>query len=150
MLDPFDIEAIKTLKARYFRLMDGKRWQELLNVFTDDCAFEGGDPAPVGREQFVDSVRTTLAGVVSIHRGSMPEIELLTEDHARGTWQFDWIGLEESEASQPDAEMRFGGCGEYREQYRKLDGTWYIASMQTTWMRFRPGTLSRLGYGAAG
>ena len=31
-----DIEAIRQLKARYFRLMDQKRWEELLDVFTAD------------------------------------------------------------------------------------------------------------------
>lgn len=29
-----DIEAIRQLKARYFRLMDQKRWDELRDVFT--------------------------------------------------------------------------------------------------------------------
>jgi hypothetical protein len=140
-----DIEAIKALKARYFRLMDGKRWQELQEVFTEDSSFTGASTEPLGRDQFVDAVRTTLAGVVSIHRGSMPEIELVEADYARGTWQFDWVGLDESEASQPEAEIGFGGYGEYREEYRKIDGRWYISSLETTWMRFRPGTMARLG-----
>jgi len=34
-----EIEAIKQLKARYFRLMDEKRWDEWAEVFTED--FEG-------------------------------------------------------------------------------------------------------------
>lgn len=147
VLDPADIEAIKNLKARYFRLMDAKQWPELRELFTVDSRFERDGGEPLGREQFVEVVRSTLAGVVSIHRGSMPEIELVDGDRARGTWQFDWVCIDESEASQPEADMRFGGCGEYREEYRKIDGSWYISWLQTTWMRFRPGTMARLALG---
>ena len=32
-----DIEAIKQLKHRYFRLMDAKAWDELAAMFTDDA-----------------------------------------------------------------------------------------------------------------
>ena len=41
-----DIEAIKQLKARYFRMMDTKDWDGLARVFTEDVhldmAGEGG------------------------------------------------------------------------------------------------------------
>ena len=33
------IEAIKQLKARYFRLMYTKQWDAYRQVFTDDLAF---------------------------------------------------------------------------------------------------------------
>lgn len=32
-----DVEAIKQVKARYFRLMDTKQWDEMAEVFTEDC-----------------------------------------------------------------------------------------------------------------
>ena len=35
-----DIEAIKQLKARYFRLMDTKRWEEWGDVFTKDARLQ--------------------------------------------------------------------------------------------------------------
>ena len=41
-----DIEAIKQLKARYFRLMDQKKWDEWAMVFSKDAPLvvpEGGD-----------------------------------------------------------------------------------------------------------
>lgn len=31
-----DLEAIKVLKARYFRAMDTKQWDELRSCFTQD------------------------------------------------------------------------------------------------------------------
>ncbi len=33
----WDIEQIKQLKARYFRLMDTKDWAAWRELFTDDC-----------------------------------------------------------------------------------------------------------------
>jgi hypothetical protein len=33
----WDIEQIKQLKARYFRLMDTKDWVAWRDLFTDDC-----------------------------------------------------------------------------------------------------------------
>ena len=35
-----DIEAIKQLKARYFRLMDQKQWEDWGLVFATDCVME--------------------------------------------------------------------------------------------------------------
>ncbi len=35
-----DIEAIKQLKARYFRLLDTKRWDEWGQVFAAGCVME--------------------------------------------------------------------------------------------------------------
>ena len=33
----WDIEQIKQLKARYFRLLDTKDWDAFAELFTDDC-----------------------------------------------------------------------------------------------------------------
>ena len=33
----WDIEQIKQLKARYFRLLDAKDWDAFAELFTDDC-----------------------------------------------------------------------------------------------------------------
>ena len=35
-----DIEAIKQLKARYFRTMDTKHWAAMRQVFTDDVVVD--------------------------------------------------------------------------------------------------------------
>ncbi len=50
----WDIEQIKQLKARYFRLMDTKDWVGWRDLFTDDCLHylpPGGKPErnPIGR-----------------------------------------------------------------------------------------------------
>ena len=51
-----ELEEIKQLKARYFRLMDTKQWKEYGDVFTEDCSMANGpaDEEPiVGRDAIV-------------------------------------------------------------------------------------------------
>jgi 3-phenylpropionate/cinnamic acid dioxygenase small subunit len=54
-----DIEQIKQLKARYFRLLDTKQWEAWGQVFTADCEVRFGeldsDRWIVGRERIVKS-----------------------------------------------------------------------------------------------
>ena len=38
--DLVEIERIKQLKARYFQLMDQKRWDEWADVFTEDVVID--------------------------------------------------------------------------------------------------------------
>jgi len=43
-----EIEAIKQLKARYFRFLDAKQWTDWHTCFTDDLHFfMGQDPQPL-------------------------------------------------------------------------------------------------------
>ena len=44
-----DIEAIKQLKARYFRLLDAKDWEAFVEIFTEDVELLYSVP----EEQFV-------------------------------------------------------------------------------------------------
>src|ERR1700682_3396195 len=83
-----DIEAIKALKARYFRLMDQKRWGEWADVFASDAHLEVPEAAVVvdGRAGVVESVSTVLEGVRTVHHGHMPEIEITGPDTATGVW----------------------------------------------------------------
>jgi len=47
-----DIEAIKQLKARYFRTMDTKDWKAMRQVFTDDlgvCRNSADEKSGIGK-----------------------------------------------------------------------------------------------------
>ena len=73
-----EIEAIKKVKARYFRFLDAKQWTDWRACFTDDLHFfMGQDPQPVASsaDEFVAYVSKLLAGTVTVHHGHMPEIE---------------------------------------------------------------------------
>ena len=77
-----DIEEIRRLKARYFRLMDSKRWDEWRDVFTDDVevrapADTGSDEPTRGRDTFIEATRVFIDDVITVHHGHMSEIDVV-------------------------------------------------------------------------
>jgi hypothetical protein len=134
----FDIEQIKKLKARYFRLMDQKRWDEWAMVFATDAhlVVPEGAVDEHGREAVVASVSGVLEGVRTVHHGHMPEIEITGPDTATGTWaMFDYVEF----APGPSGE-RIGlqGYGHYTEEYVREDGEWRIKSLHLSRLRIDP------------
>ena len=123
-----DIEAIKQLKARYFRTMDTKRWDEMREVFTDDVTVDttaSGGGVVTGADEFLSFLRDTLADVTTVHHGHMPEIELTGPTTATGIWALQDILV------WPNG-MRLDGHGHYHETYEKVDGRWRISSSTLT------------------
>jgi hypothetical protein len=123
-----DIEAIKQLKARYFRLMDTKRWDEMRDVFTDDVTVdttESGGGVVTGADEFIGFLRETLADVITVHHGHMPEIDLTGPADATAIWALQDLLV------WPNG-MRLDGYGHYHETYVKVDGAWKISSSTLT------------------
>ena len=84
-----DVEAIKQLKARYFRTMDTKDWAGLRQVFTDDVVMDttdSGGSVVMGADVFVVFLQQTLAEAVTVHHGHTPEITLTSSTTATGVW----------------------------------------------------------------
>ncbi|MFO8101752.1 MAG: nuclear transport factor 2 family protein [Dehalococcoidia bacterium] len=125
-----EIEEIKKLKARYFRLMDKKLWDEWGEVFTDDATLQyGPNPADVfeGREGIVEGLSNILADAVTVHHGHMPEIEIIDDSTARGAWaMFDYIEM---------TGLILKGYGHYEEEYVKENGRWKIKNLRLTRLR---------------
>lgn len=133
------IDAIKRVKAAYFRCMDRREWEEFATLFMEDAVFdvrgalemprpdEEYDEEPItGVSAIVDYVRTGLTPLISVHYGHMPEIELIDADNARGTWPMHDILV-----APPSAPFKiFRGWGHYWETYRKTDGRWKIATLR--------------------
>ena len=131
MDDIADIEAIKQLKARYFRTMDTKDWAGMRQVFADDVVMdttEAGGNVITGADEFITFLEGTLAGTVTVHQGHMPEIEVTSDTSARGIWS-----LQDLIRWPNGAEMV--GYGHYHETYEKADGEWRIASSRLTRLR---------------
>ena len=123
-----DVEAIKQLKARYFRTMDTKQWDEMRRVFTDDATIdssESGGNVITGADEFMTFLRETLSDVVTVHHGHMPEIEVTSATTAKGIWALQDLLV------WPNG-TRLLGFGHYHETYEKVDGEWHIASSKLT------------------
>ena len=125
-----EIEAIKQLKARYFRCLDLKRWDEFAEVFTEDACLDVGDDVPglvvTGRANIVAMVRGAVGSAVTVHHGHMPEIEIVGPDRARGIW-----AMEDHLEFPGEPPSVVDGRGHYHEEYeRGADGAWRIKSLR--------------------
>jgi uncharacterized protein (TIGR02246 family) len=126
-----DIEAIKQLKARYFRTMDTKDWEGMREVFSDDVVMdtsESGGQVIAGADEFLRFLKTAIGDVVTVHHGHMPEIELTSATTANGIWAM------EDMLRWPDG-RELHGYGHYTETYVKLDGAWRIRTTKLTRLR---------------
>ncbi|HMG26347.1 MAG TPA: nuclear transport factor 2 family protein [Acidimicrobiia bacterium] len=126
-----DVEAIKQLKARYFRLIDTKDWDDLPAVFTHDVEInvsdEGGGVTR-GATDFVSFLRSVIGNAITVHHGHTPEIEVTSPTTATGIWALeDQLWWPEG---GPVAHLH--GFGHYHETYEKTDAGWQIKSLTIT------------------
>ena len=126
-----DIEDIKQLKARYFRMMDTKDWDGLADVFTEDVEIDvtgenGGVTHSVA--DYIPFLRAAIEDVITVHHGHMPEIQLTSPTSAVGIW-----ALEDQLWWPEGASLEYmHGFGHYHETYEKQDAGWRIKTMTIT------------------
>jgi uncharacterized protein (TIGR02246 family) len=123
-----DVEAIKQLKARYFRTLDTKDWDAMRRVFVDQVVIDttaSGGNVVTGADEFMAFLREALAGTVTVHHGHMPEIEVTSATTANGIWAMEDVVV------WPNG-TRLQGYGHYHETYEKAGGEWRIASSTLT------------------
>ena len=136
-----DREAIKELKARYFRCVDGRDWNGFRQLFMDDASFPSGAArgAIEGADEFVTYVREVIEGnhARTVHRGHMPRITIDGPTDAHGSWVLaDYIEWPPDGKTGERRGMR--GYGRYEDSYRKVDGVWKVASQRLTYLRVDP------------
>ena len=126
-----DIEAIKQLKARYFRTMDTKDWGAMRLVFSDDVVMDStdsGGAVVTGADNCMVFLKRALADVITVHHGHTPEIELSSATTAAGIWAMEDM-LRWSDGKE------LHGYGHYHESYEKFDGNWYIKALKLSRLR---------------
>jgi len=143
------IEAIRTLKARYFRALDTKEWDTFLSVFTEDAVLQfdmavpallDGDemsPKMVGKAAIAEFVPRDLATARTIHHGHTSEIEIIDDRNARAIWAMDDVVDHGSKI--------IWGSGHYRETYVREDDGWKIATVHLTRISLDEENRGRIG-----
>ena len=133
-----DREAIRELKARYFRLLDAQEWDAFRQCFTEDAWFDvQGRELVQGADAFVAEAQNVLGGARTLHHGHMPELTIDGPTDARGLWMLaDYLEW----PADPDTGERRGmkGYWQYEETYRKADGAWRIATLRLRHRRIDP------------
>lgn len=140
------IEAIKQVKARYFRGVDTGDSKLVRSILAEDCVLDyvgcfvdpktGIDHFPAmslvlrGRAEWPDS-GLAASGIVSAHHGHNHEIELTGGDTASAIWSMtDRLFMPEG---SPYACIT--GYGHYHETYCKSGGEWLIKTLRITRIR---------------
>jgi hypothetical protein len=126
-----DIEAIKKLKAKYWRCIDKKLWDELEDCFVEDAVADYGKNLNFqGRKAIIQFLKDNLGSdsVITVHQGHNPEIEITSDTTARGIW-----ALHDYLVFQPN--ITINGWGHYEDEYVKQNGEWKKKSIKETRLR---------------
>jgi bile-acid 7alpha-dehydratase len=116
-----DIEAIKKLKAKYFRCVDKKLWEEMETVLTEDAVADYGMGIELlqGRKEIIEFLKKNLDrdSMISVHQGHNPEIEITSDTTARGVWVLNDRLIIQTIAT-------LNGWRYYEDEYVKVNGEW--------------------------
>ena len=140
------IEAIRLVKARYFRGVDCDDGDLVRSILATECELDyracctdpatGRDFMPAmnvvlkGRDSWVSGA-FRKAGIVSVHQGHQGEIEITGPDTARAIW-----AMTDRFFMPPGAPWaRLEGFGFYHESYIKEQGEWKIATLRIERLR---------------
>lgn len=127
------IAEIRNLKAKYFRCMDCKLWDELPSVFTEamKVVTPQGSIYSEGGARYSESLRHSLETSNSCHQGLTSEIEIIDENSARAIWAMqDIINWQDRHPKQGWKSIL--GRGHYHETYKREGGIWRIDTLTLT------------------
>lgn len=140
------IEAIRQIKARYWRGVDLCDGDLVRSVLAEDCELDyhgcfadpqsGADHLPAingtlrGRDRWLSDGLARF-GIVSAHQGHHADIEITGPDTATGIWAFtDCLFFPVGGAFS-----RLTGYGFYHETYVRVNEAWQIKTMRITRIR---------------
>jgi hypothetical protein len=134
-----DIHEIQNLQAKYgYYLQRGSsaNWDEMVDLFTDDCTCEIMDSGVhTGKAGVVNlykeaKLRLHAPGLMGIVMQIQPYIEIYG-DTAKGVWQgFGFVVHAQAKlgaAGSVEEKVASWHHGRYENEYRKVNGEWKIA-----------------------
>lgn len=133
------IEAIRTLKAKYCRYADLRRWDDLQALFvpTGLMRFYAPDGS-VTNEIPASSIATTLGGRVGhgqpIHHVFSHELAVDGEQ-GTGVWAMEDLIFHDLEAHPDSPFAQMHGFGHYHESYVLTPDGWRIDQLKLTRLR---------------
>ncbi len=119
-----DIEAIRRLKARYLNACDSQDPQAAKNCFASGEVLI--DMGHVGvfkdREGFAEIYRTfgCQPFILDMHHGANPEIEFVSEDHAKALWALEYRNFNTQAKTVTFVSLI------YHDEYVRQGGQWKI------------------------
>lgn len=120
------LEAIRSLKARYLFACDRKDPATMRACFADGKVhIDYGIVGTFDNADALVKLYTEVAchpNMVEMHHGVNPQIEMLSADHARGTWSLHYCLLE----TNSKGFTQLGGY--YEDEYRKFGKDWKMTS----------------------
>jgi SnoaL-like domain len=135
------IEAIRDLKAKYWRGVDQSDGALVRSVLAENCVldFRGCCTDPTSGVDFLPEMNivmkgrdtwqaAALLGYVTSHQGHQAEIEVHSPDSAKAIWTFT-----DRFFYPPGMKYRrFTGYGYYHETYVREGGAWKLATTRIT------------------
>jgi bile-acid 7alpha-dehydratase len=119
-----NIEAIKQLKAKYWRCIDKKLWDELAECFTEDATADYGEYGiSTGKAKIIKALKTGLGekSTDTFHQGQSLEIQKMTATRIKAVWRIhDYLLFEEP------IHKSIRGYGFYEDEYILEKGYWKI------------------------
>lgn len=121
-----DIEAIKSLKGKYFRCLDSKLWDELETTLSPNIVTSYSDGKLVfkGPKEVTNYFKEVMpVEEISMHMGHTPEITIDSETVATGRWYLQ-DKLIFTDGKFKGIEVNGGAF--YTDKYEKINGEWLI------------------------
>ena len=129
-------EEIRSLKARYCRLLDTKDWAGLAALFAEDAvldvAQDTGSPPLEGRAAIIGQIRAAVDDAATSHQVHSPEIAFESEARASGVWAMQDRVVWQAGKSPLPGIASITGYGQYHETYRKTAVGWQFAAIRLT------------------
>lgn len=122
-----DYNAIQQLKHKTWRYYDTQDTEKLLECFTDDIRVSTAPPASSemrGKADMAAALEKVFPVAIASHQGHGPVIELTSDTTANAYWSIDeWYHYF-------DRGLEWRAKGYYLDEYVKVDGRWYVKSLE--------------------
>ena len=121
-----DRSACAQLISAYAWYVDQKRYEELIELFTEDGALRRPDVEVVGRTAILEVMKQRSAKVICRHMCSTQVISLTSSSEAEAITYFTYYQAESSDEGVPGLDGPVA-IGEYHDRFHRIEVGWRFA-----------------------